>query len=111
MRLADHLVQITGGDAIPRIADEARLEVAGIFRALAEEIARTDRFALKLMKESINAAQDAMGRRDAMKTAFANHQIGHLQNMLVHGFPIDITRLPDSVRLRLEEALAARRKG
>jgi enoyl-CoA hydratase len=78
--------------------------------ALSQEIALTDRFALKLMKDSINAAQDAMGRRDAMRTAFANHQIGHLQNMLVHGFPIDITRLPDNIRLRLEEAVAARRK-
>jgi len=68
---------------------------------LAVSIARTDRFALKLMKESVNNAQDAMGRRDAMKAAFANHQIGHLQNMLVHGFPIDISRLPESVRVHL----------
>ncbi len=74
---------------------------------LAQEIARTDRFALKLMKASVNAAQDAMGRREAMQTSFANHQIGHLQNMLLHGFPIDITRLPASVRRHLEEALAA----
>jgi enoyl-CoA hydratase len=77
--------------------------------ALAEEIARTDRFTLKLIKESVNAAQDAMGRGAAMKAAFANHQIGHLQNMLVHGFPIDITRLPESVRKHLEAALAARK--
>lgn len=77
--------------------------------ALAEEIARTDRFTLKLIKESVNAAQDAMGRGAAMKAAFANHQIGHLQNMLVHGFPIDITRLPESVRRHLEAALAARK--
>jgi len=79
--------------------------------ALAEEIARTDRFTLKLIKESINAAQDAMGRQEAMKAAFANHQIGHLQNMLVHGFPIDITRLPESVRKHLEAAVAARKAG
>jgi enoyl-CoA hydratase len=78
--------------------------------ALAEEIARTDRFTLKLIKESVNAAQDAMGRREAMKAAFANHQIGHLQNMLLHGFPIDVTKLPDSVRKHLEAAVAARHK-
>ncbi len=90
-------------EVVPRDGLEAR----GL--ALAEEIARTDRFALKLMKESVNAAEDAMGRREAMRTAFANHQIGHLQNMLVHGFPIDITRLPESVRRHLEAALAARR--
>ena len=76
---------------------------------LAEEIARTDRFTLKLIKDSVNAAQDAMGRKQAMQSAFANHQIGHLQNMLVHGFPIDITKLPDSVRKHLEAALAAGR--
>jgi enoyl-CoA hydratase len=77
--------------------------------ALAGEIARTDRFTLKLIKDSVNAAQDAMGRGAAMKAAFANHQIGHLQNMLVHGFPIDITKLPESVRKHLEAALAARK--
>jgi enoyl-CoA hydratase len=77
---------------------------------LAVSIARTDRFALKLMKESVNSAQDAMGRRDAMKAAFANHQIGHLQNMLVHGFPIDISRLPESVRVHLLQTVAATRE-
>ena len=73
---------------------------------LAEEIAGTDRFTLKLIKQSVNAAQDAMGRKQAMQAAFANHQIGHLQNMLLHGFPIDITKLPESVRKHLEAALA-----
>ncbi|TAK99737.1 MAG: enoyl-CoA hydratase [Rhodospirillaceae bacterium] len=72
---------------------------------LAINIAHTDRFTLKLMKESVNNAQDEMGRRQAMRTAFANHQIGHLQNMLLHGFPIDTSRLPDSVRLNLERAV------
>lgn len=77
--------------------------------ALAEEIARTDRFTLKLIKDSINTAQDAMGRGAAMKAAFANHQIGHLQNMLLHGFPIDVTKLPESVRRHLEAAVSARK--
>lgn len=76
---------------------------------LALEVAKTNRFTLKLIKDSLNAAQDAMGRRQAMQAAFANHQIGHLQNMLVHGFPIDISRLPESVRSRLEHALAKAR--
>jgi enoyl-CoA hydratase len=78
---------------------------------LARSIARTDRFALKLMKESVNAAQDAMGRPEAMKSAFANHQIGHLQNMLVHGFPIDIARLPESVRVHLLRTAGSMRSG
>lgn len=90
-------------EVVPRAELESRT------LALAREVARTDRFTLKLIKDSLNAAQDAMGRRQAMQAAFANHQIGHLQNMLVHGFPIDITRLPESVRRHLEEALAAAR--
>jgi len=78
---------------------------------LAMTIARTDRFTLKLMKESVNNAQDNMGRRQAMHASFANHQIGHLQNMLLHNFPIDVSRLPDSVRLRLQEAIKGMKAG
>lgn len=78
---------------------------------LAMTIARTDRFTLKLMKQSLNNAQDTMGRRQAMQTSFANHQIGHLQNMLLHNFPIDISRLPDSVRTHLQEAIKNSKMG
>ena len=101
--LSAHAAAAAGmvNEVVPRAQLDARaLE-------LAEEIARTNRFTLKLIKESVNAAQDAMGRKQAMQSAFANHQIGHLQNMLLHGFPIDITKLPESVRKHLEEALAA----
>ena len=88
-----------------------RGELAARTLALAEEVARTDRFTLKLIKQSCNNAQDAMGRKQAMESAFANHQIGHLQNMLLHGFPIDITKLPETVRRHLEAALAAGKSG
>jgi enoyl-CoA hydratase len=84
-----------------------RVDLSAKALDLAVNIARTDRFALKLMKDSINAAQDAMGRPAAMKAAFANHQIGHLQNMLVHGFPIDISRLPENVQVHLREMVKA----
>lgn len=102
--LSAHAAAAAGmvNEVVPREQLQARA------LALAEEVARTDRFTLKLIKESINAAQDAMGRSEAMKAAFANHQIGHLQNMLLHGFPIDITKLPESVRRHLEVAVAAR---
>lgn len=72
---------------------------------LAVSIARTDRFALKLIKQSVNNAQDNMGRRETMQASFANHQIGHLQNMLLHGFPIDVSRLPESVRVHLKQSI------
>lgn len=105
--LSAHAAAAAGmvNEVVPREQLEARS------LALAGEIARTDRFTLKLIKQSVNAAQDAMGRQQAMQAAFANHQIGHLQNMLVHGFPIDITKLPESVRKHLEAALAAGRAG
>lgn len=84
-----------------------REELSRTALELAQSIAETSLFALKLMKESVNAAQDAMGRRQAMQTSFANHQIGHLQNMLLYGFPIDISKLPDSVRVHIEKAKQA----
>ena len=105
--LSAHAAAAAGmvNEVVPRADLESRT------LALAEEIARTDRFTLKLIKDSVNAAQDAMGRGAAMKTAFANHQIGHLQNMLLHGFPIDVTKLPESVQKHLRAALAATRGG
>lgn len=72
---------------------------------LAISIAHTNRFTLKLIKESVNNAQDNMGRRQSMQASFANHQIGHLQNMLLHGFPIDVSRLPESVRVHLKKSI------
>lgn len=105
--LSAHAAAAAGmvNEVVPRADLDARA------LALAEEIALTDRFTLKLIKDSVNGAQDAMGRGAAMKAAFANHQIGHLQNMLLHGFPIDVTKLPESVQRHLRAALAAKPEG
>lgn len=70
---------------------------------LASRTARTSRFTLKLIKEAINAAQDTAGRRQAMSYGFALHQIGHLHNMLVHGYPIDFDRLTPSIQRKVAE--------
>lgn len=83
-----------------------RAELSGKALDLATTIARTDRFTLKLIKESVNNAQDNMGRPATMQASFGHHQIGHLQNMLLYGFPINIERLPDSVRQHLERVLS-----
>ena len=56
---------------------------------LARRIAAKPLFALKLAKESVNAAEDAQGRHSAMQTAFALHQLGHSHNMQLFGLPID----------------------
>lgn len=81
-----------------------RAELADFTLDLASRIAGKDRFALKLAKEACNAAQDSAGRRQAMSTAFMLHQIGHMQNMMVHGFLIDTSNLTPSVRQALEAA-------
>ena len=47
-----------------------------------------------------------MGRREAVSFAFANHQLGHTQNMLRYGYPVSITKLPDTVRKHLETSIA-----
>jgi enoyl-CoA hydratase len=84
-----------------------RAELIEFTLALAMKIAEADRFALKLIKEAVNAAEDAMGRRESIKFGFALHQMAHLHHMLAHGFPIDITKLHPSVRQRLEATKAA----
>lgn len=78
---------------------------------LAKRIADKNPFTLKLLKESVNHAQDVMGRKEAMNYSFALHQIGHMQNMLSHGFMIDITRLSPSVRAHLERRKEANKAG
>ena len=81
---------------VPRAELSARtLELAG-------RIADKNPFTNTLVKEAINQAQDLMGRRAGMNAAFSLHQVAHAQNLLVHGFPVDITRLHPSVRARLE---------
>ncbi|MGI8334358.1 enoyl-CoA hydratase [Actinomadura scrupuli] len=52
---------------------------------LAARIAEQPAFALKLAKQSVNAAQDAQGRPDALRHAFALHQLAHSHNAQVHG--------------------------
>lgn len=61
--------------------------------ALARRIAEQPLFALKLAKESVNAAQDNQGRVNAMQTSFAAHQLCHAHNQLVGGKLIDLTFL------------------
>jgi enoyl-CoA hydratase len=58
---------------------------------LAEVIAEQPLFALKLAKESVNAAQDSQGRVNAMQTSFALHQLAHTHNLVVHGAIVDPT--------------------
>lgn len=64
-------------------------ELSDFTLALAERIAAKPLFALKLLKEAVNAAQDRQGRVDAMRTSFALHQLSHSHNMEVYGLRAD----------------------
>lgn len=71
----------------------------GVFSLdLAKRIATNNRFAMKLAKEAINNAQDAMGRPQAMSNAYSLHQLGHAHNIIMHGAPIDISKLDPGIR-------------
>ncbi|AHH19832.1 putative enoyl-CoA hydratase [Nocardia nova SH22a] len=72
---------------VNHVVPRAELEAATL--ELAERIARMPLFALKLTKESINAAQDAQGRPQAMQTSFALHQLAHTHNRVRFGDLID----------------------
>ncbi len=84
----------------PLTADEAarigmvnrvvpRSELTATTMALAARIAEQPPFALKLAKQSVNAAQDAAGRPEAIRTAFALHQLAHSHNANVHGMIVE----------------------
>lgn len=66
--------------------------------ALATRIAGKSRFALKMAKTSINAAQDAQGRPAAMAHAFHLHQLAHTHWLGIHGVVFDPTGLPEASR-------------
>jgi len=66
--------------------------------ALAERIARKPSFVLKLLKEAVNAAQDAQGRTSALSTSFALHQLSHSHNEQMYGLPIDPSGLPAGLK-------------
>jgi enoyl-CoA hydratase len=64
----------------------------------AERIARKPLFALKLVKQAVNAAQDTQGRVSAMQTSFALHHLAHAHNILVHGKLIDPSGVMSAVK-------------
>lgn len=68
-----------------------RSELEQFTLALAGKIAKKPSMALKLVKEAVNAAQDMQGRKNAMQTSFALHQLSHAHNQDLYGLPIDPT--------------------
>lgn len=66
-----------------------RERLADFTLELAQKIAKKPSFALKLAKEAVNSAQDAQGRRTAMQTSFALHQLSHSHNVDMFGLLVD----------------------
>ena len=81
---------------VNHVVPRAELESFGL--AMAERIAQKPLFALKLVKQAINAAQDAQGRVGAMQTSFALHHLAHAHNMLAHGKLVDPTGLMPAIK-------------
>jgi len=76
-------------------------ELASFTLDLAKKISGKPTFALKLIKEAMNAAQDLMGRAGTQNHSFALHQLAHAHNEQVYGLPIDPSNLPPQIRERL----------
>src|SRR5215471_1442290 len=64
--------------------------------ALANQIAETDAFTLRLMKFAVNLAQDEMGFRNAVRNAHSHHFLTRVQeyNRRDEGGAMPVTRLP-----------------
>jgi enoyl-CoA hydratase len=75
-----------------------RTELAAKALELAKEIATKPAFAVKSVKQAVNAAEDAQGRHTAFLTAFALHHLNHSHCMELHGMPVDPTGIHGSVQ-------------
>lgn len=85
----------------------ARADLSAFTLALAQKISTKPSFALKMTKEAVNAAEDAMGRKQALTTAFALHQLCHAHNKEVVGAIIDPRGLSGSAQAQYMGRLRA----
>lgn len=79
-----------------------RADLAEETLALARRIASQPSFATKMVKQAVNAAQDAQGRHAAMQGAFALHQLAHSHWMEIYGLPIN----PDGIHAGVKKSYA-----
>lgn len=83
--ISAHEAQALG--MVNRVVPRAELAEAAL--ELARKVARQPTFATKMVKQSVNAAQDAQGRHSAFQVAFALHHLAHSHAMELYGMPID----------------------
>jgi enoyl-CoA hydratase len=62
--------------------------------AMAARIAQRPSFALKLAKESVNQAEDASGKWNALRAAFLAQHLAHAHNRAKYGVPVEPARQP-----------------
>lgn len=80
----------------------AREELASTTLAMAERIAQKPLITLKAIKESVNNAQDLMGRRQTHMFTFALHHMLHSHFTRTQGYPIALDGLNAKVKNHLE---------
>ena len=110
-----HCIIPRGGEGLIRfVSENSRIPVIKHYKGvcnlyvdgdadmeMARKIKIKSRFALKLTKKAINAAQDAQGRDVAMQNAFHLHQIAHTHWLKLHDLLIDPTGLPEATKKAL----------
>lgn len=74
-----------------------RAELEDFTMAMALKIATKPTFALKMVKESVNASIDSQGQTDAIDKAFLFHQLCHAHNRVEFGGVLDPRGLPETV--------------
>lgn len=74
-----------------------RAELEAFTLAMAAKIAAKPTFALKMIKESVNASTDAQGQPTAIDQAFLYHQLCHAHNRVEFGGVLDPSGLPATV--------------
>lgn len=74
-----------------------RADLEAFTLAMAEKIAKKPAFALKMVKESVNACVDSQGQTDAIDKAFLFHQLCHAHNRVEFGGVLDPRGLPETV--------------
>jgi enoyl-CoA hydratase len=70
---------------------------------MAVRIAEKPLFTLKAIKESVNNAQDLMGRRENNRFTFALHHLLHSHFLHTEGMPVSLEKLSPKIQARLRE--------
>ena len=81
---------------VNRVVPREELQEATL--ALARRIAGQPTFATKMVKQAVNAAQDAQGRHAAFQVAFALHHLAHSHWMEIYGVPVDPSGIHGAVK-------------